>query len=116
MPPRSEVSRYDLLARADAALRGTEDTDVRWGITLLRDALKLGTLYHNNEEIARAAEGLIVLCRDPQVRLGIAVLAHMLGATVSPTPFFCIEPEQPQRLALAYDAVVMIAAGPEVGQ
>jgi len=88
------------MARAAAALRSTDDPYIRYGITLLRDAMANGGYTFFDSDTERTAQGLIVLCEDPRTRLGIAALSHMLGVMVLPVPIICIKHEQP--LALPY--------------
>lgn len=102
--------RIDVIARAHAALNSTNDPHIRYGITLLRDALANGDVAYFVNEVERTAQGLIVLCEDPRERLGIAVLSHMMGVTVLPVPIIRIETTCSQPPALPYDAVVTIDA------
>lgn len=108
------ATRHDILSYASAALRSTDDPNVRYGIALLRDALaNAGPVCFANE-IERAAQGLIVLADDAYVRLGIAALSHMLGATVLPVPLIRIEPALPLALPYAAPVTVIDGAGREV--
>jgi hypothetical protein len=107
-------TRYDVLSHSAAALRSTDNPRVRYGITLLRDALANAGMSCYTTEVERAAQGLIVLADDAHVRLGIAALSHMLGATVLPVPLIRIEPELPLALPYVAPVVVIDVAGCEV--
>ena len=105
--------KADIVARASAALASTTDPATRAGIILLRDSLIGGQKYLIDEqEITTSAQGIISFSSDPQVRFGVAGLAWMLGAAVTPTPVVQVESGQ-ERLPYV-EAVLIDAPGREV--